>query len=314
MNCPYCTAVLPEDDLFCEECGERLPTAAAASQEASCACGAGPEEIDDDGYCLQCGRRRRAAPGEHEEQEVSADFAAVSDRGRHHSHNEDRVQIAIDSGRYVVVVCDGVSSSINAADAAQAACTRIAEGLLADGNVEAAIREAAEAVAQVGDGSPADRSPSTTAAAVVIENHEARIGWVGDTRVYWISENGSRQLTTDHSWLNDVVSSGELRYEEASNSPQAHAITRWLGADAGPDVPPELTTFRIAGPGWMLVCTDGLWNYAPDLEQLAKLVLNGDPEAPALERARHLVSFANDAGGRDNITAALLRFTGNAHA
>jgi serine/threonine protein phosphatase PrpC len=74
--------------------------------------------------------------------------------------------------------------------------------------------------------------PSTTLVAAVVQDHTATIGWLGDSRAYWISPQGSRQLTKDDSWLNDIVASGQMTEAEASKSDKAHAITRWLGVDA----------------------------------------------------------------------------------
>ncbi|MBV9269369.1 MAG: protein phosphatase 2C domain-containing protein [Acidobacteriaceae bacterium] len=309
MTCPYCTAVLPDDDLFCEECGERLSKETAEAAPALCACGAPSEDVDEDGYCLQCGRRCRPAPGEHEEQELSADFAAVTDRGLHHARNEDRFQIASESGRHIIVICDGVSNSNSADAAADTASKCIAGALGAGAGFEIAIKDASEAVAQLGLRVFLDSAPSTTMVSAVVENGSVEIAWMGDSRAYWIAKTDSHQLTKDHSWLNEVVSSGELSYSEAAKSARAHAITRWMGADADPEMAPEFATFQIPGPGCFLLCTDGLWNYAHETEQLAELVLQAPESASALEIARDLVAYANEKGGADNVTVALLRFT-----
>ena len=308
MTCPHCTADLPDDDIFCESCGERLSESPPAQTSPLCLCGAPDSELDEDGYCISCGRRCRPAPGEHEEKQLSAEFAAVSDRGCHHHRNEDRFEIEFDGGRYVIVVCDGVSTSSDADTASTAASKCIAEELLRGCGVDSALQNARECVARVAEQYPAGNSPSTTAVAAVVENRAARVAWIGDSRAYWISKTDSKQLTSDHSWLNDVVSSGELSYAEAEKSPQAHAITRWIGADAGADIAADTITFSIPGAGWLMLCTDGLWNYVPQTEDLAGLVHEFPSQATALEIARQLVAYANEKGGSDNITIALLGF------
>jgi len=90
------------------------------------------------------------------------------------------------------------------------------------------------------------------------------------------------------------------------SSPQAHVITQWLGADF-PDPQPHVIRFEPPGPGVLLVCTDGLWNYQPEAAGLADLAL---PAAltTTLDAVSALVKFANEAGGRDNITAVLVPF------
>jgi serine/threonine protein phosphatase PrpC len=91
--------------------------------------------------------------------------------------------------------------------------------------------------------------------------------------------------------------------EEAEKAPQAHGITRWLGADAGENAQPDVTQATFAVPGYLLLCTDGLWNYAQAAEQLGALVQGGE----TIEIARKLIDYANGHGGHDNITAVLLR-------
>ena len=88
-------------------------------------------------------------------------------------------------------------------------------------------------------------------------------------------------------------------------SPQAHVITRWLGADL-PDLEPHVTA-SSRRPGVVLVCSDGLWNYRPEAADLAALALPGALTDP-LAAAAALVKFAVDAGGADNITAVLAPF------
>jgi serine/threonine protein phosphatase PrpC len=297
MECPHCTATLPDDDIFCEECGVRLVE--EIPPEGGCRCGAGPDEIDEDGFCGRCGKRVRPRPEDHIEIVVSADLAAVSDRGIRHERNEDRVAV---KGQ-VLVICDGVSSSDEAQTAAAAAVESISEMLGGGSPIEDAFAEAAKRVAEL------DRSgeaPSTTAVAARVENDTATIGWVGDSRAYWIDPAGARQLTSDHSWLNEVVSSGEMTIEDAMEDSRAHAITRWLGGDLDEHAKPDTVTFPIPGPGALLICSDGLWNYAPSEGEIGELFRRMEGDAIAI--CRGLVEFAKERGGQDNITAAVLRF------
>ena len=135
------------------------------------------------------------------------------------------------------------------------------------------------------------------------------VGWIGDSRVYWLAGGGGRRLTDDDSWAGQMVSSGVLTAEEAERHPNAHVITAWLGADADrPD--PHVRTFTPDGPGVVLVCSDGLWNYYPEPEALAAALKTAVPAAAGpLEAARTLTALANDAGGRDNITVVVIPFT-----
>ena len=128
---------------------------------------------------------------------------------------------------------------------------------------------------------------------------------MGDSRAYWIARENSRQLTRDDPSINEVVEAGEMTEEEALKSSQAHAITRWLGADATPDdSAPSLVEFDIPGPGHLLLCSDGLWNYVPNPAAMSELIYAQEEDAVGV--VRRLVDFANEKGGQDNITAVLL--------
>src|SRR5205085_776576 len=101
--------------------------------------------------------------------------------------------------------------------------------------------------------------------------HLLVVGWVGDSRAYWLPDTAeARQLSTDDSWAAEAIALGVAR-EEAESGPNAHAITRWLGADA-PDPTPHILDATLDSAGWVLVCSDGLWNYCSEAAELAGLV------------------------------------------
>lgn len=331
MQCPACATDLPEEDLFCESCGVSLKAAPAApvAAAAACNCGAAAGETDEEGYCLRCGRRVRRPASDHIEESVSPLFAAVSDRGLKHDRNEDRFSILQAGAAFVMVVCDGVSATRRSEVASAAVAEGVAASLakeLRDGGLrvgtgtasEAAMRRAiaagvANLSAQIG-ANDGENPPSTTVVAALVTGSEIVIGWIGDSRAYWIDTSGATMLTRDHSWINDVTAAGEMTVEEAEASPRAHAITRWIGADAGtnPYAEPDSEIVRraIPGPGTLLLCTDGLWNYARKEAEIATLVggfTQNRAGEEAIATARRLVQFANQHGGQDNITAAVLR-------
>ena len=94
----------------------------------------------------------------------------------------------------------------------------------------------------------------------------------------------------------------------------AHTITRWLGPDS-PDHTPMVTTQDVTTPGWLLLCSDGLWNYASAAQELADVFTSVVEEVgtDVLPLSRALVDWANARGGRDNITVALARIDPAAH-
>ena len=276
-------------------------------------CDAGPEQIDAEGFCSSCGFRREARERDRIEF-VQSNLAGVTDRGLRHHRNEDYFACAKVDENYVLVVCDGVSSSQDpdkaAKVAAEAACKALTAAVQSDVEIEQAIKVAFATALTSVCAIPYTKSvdadpPSTTIVAAVVQNGTATIGCAGDSRAYWISPNGSKQLTKDDSWISDVVTSGQMTEVEASRSAHAHAITRWLGVDASDTWEPSVVNFKIPGSGYLLLCTDGLWNYAPEAQQIAALVQEVS-DAQAIAVSRSLVEFARSQGGHDNITVAIL--------
>jgi serine/threonine protein phosphatase PrpC len=319
LVCPSCAAALAADDRFCESCGARVDSDAAPAS-ACAACGGGP--IDEDGYCQRCGHRTR--PAEDRIELYLPWAAAVSDRGKRHRHNEDAFglrQATAPEGvpATLAVVCDGVSTAGRPGDAARAAVeaglAALADAFTAGADHLSATRTAAAAAAAavVALAAPETDAPACTYVSAVVTAGSVTVGWLGDSRAYWLSPDGTgTQLTEDDSWAAQMVASGELPPDRAYADRRAHALVAWLGADAG-DATVRVATHVPPGPGMVLVCSDGLWNYLPGAAQLAAFVfgdvsgdVSGGVARPRLETARALVRHALDAGGHDNITVALL--------
>ncbi|MEV6300472.1 protein phosphatase 2C domain-containing protein [Actinoplanes sp. NPDC051861] len=180
------------------------------------------------------------------------------------------------------------------------------------GVVAAAVAAAAEAVASLahtGDPRRSASNPACTIVAAAVRGPHVGFGWVGDSRAYWLGPEGpAEQLTEDDSWAQHVIALG-VDPETAMNDPKAHAITAWLGADAGP-VRPRVGAFTVTQPGLLVLCSDGLWNYLTDPGAFADVVraclVSASGPSALLDAARSLVAYANKAGGADNITVALV--------
>ncbi len=306
------------------------PVDLAALPVVCAACGG---QIAADGYCEQCGTPA-TRPRDHWIDQPVLWVAAVCDKGVRHTRNEDAVAVAAESapGSFAaLVVCDGVSSAPDS-DQASLAAARAARDVLAGPDladalaapdadrapllasaVEAAglaAHEAASDVARRVAGEARGNPPSTTFVAGVLAARRLVVGSVGDSRAYWLPDAGTpEQLTTDDSWAAEAMAVG-LPREEAESGPNAHAITRWLGADA-PDPRPRTVEAELEGPGWVLLCSDGLWNYCSEAADLAALVTEQsaalDSPTPVGPLAAALVAWAVEQGGADNISVALAR-------
>lgn len=312
FDCPSCGSDTIAGANFCGRCGVKLKTVAVAA----CRCGAGPESIDAAGFCLECGVRQiDAAPEDHEELAIDANFAGVTDKGRRHSVNEDAIGIAEGPSPSGVVrlgiVCDGVSTSSAAARASRAAVeafTKAALAGVASGDpLAAAARRAVDAAQATVLAIPFGRdeaAPAATLVAALTRGLDAALVWVGDSRAFLLDPSPS-QLTRDDSWINEIVESGALTLQQAKAHKYAHAIVKSLGAlDKSEVFAPNILATTLPENARILLCSDGLWNYAEEPESLAACV---SPEGSALDYCRRLVAYANAEGGHDNISAVMLR-------
>jgi serine/threonine protein phosphatase PrpC len=317
--CHGCGEPVGAADSFCESCGAELapPAVSDGGNGAPQTCEACSGGISADGYCESCGRRVRTGR-DHQEVDLGM-VAGVTDRGLRHPRNEDAMALAtVDTAAgsaVVAVVCDGVSTSPRPDEASLAAARAAARVLLAAVRTgddllaasPAAVRAAAKAVAGMGAsaGQPGD-SPAATFVSAVLTSEAAVVCWLGDSRAYWLaaaSGSAAQQLTRDDSVAEEMVAAGLLSEADALASPQGHVVTRWIGADLS-DPAPHVVRFEPPGPGALLLCSDGLWNYQPEAAKLAELALPAALTDP-LGAVRTLVGFALDAGGTDNVTAVL---------
>lgn len=244
--------------------------------------------------------------------------AGVSDRGLRRARNEDAMalrQIAADA--IVVAVADGVSASHRPHEASRAAVD-VAVDVLATAvsdraDLVTATREAAAgaaaAVAALHRPDEGGTAPACTFVSAVVSGGRITVGWIGDSRAYWLAGRGdppSQCLTTDDTWAGHAVRSGRQTSQEAYGDGRTGPLWRWLG-DAADREPAQVVTLETTGSGTVLLCSDGLWSYLWNSEELAAVVREtGDP----LSAASRLIELALESGGRDNITAVVVAVGG----
>jgi serine/threonine protein phosphatase PrpC len=301
----------------------------AARQCPACSADSGePVLAGPDGRCTSCGQPL-VINADHVEKDLGQ-VVGVSDRGLRHHRNEDAFHIAVvptaTGPVAVAIVSDGVSSAPRP-DEASLTAVRTGMGLLAEGVQRgddpaeaslAAVNAAAQALSGLVG---ADGAPAATYVSAVVSQQLMTICWLGDSRAYWLAADGltrsgpndtiditggSRRITRDDSLAEEMVAAGLASMDDAMASPQAHVITRWLGADL-PDPRAHVEQFTPSGPGVLLVASDGLWNYRQEAAELAAMAMPAALERP-LDAAADLVKFAIDSGGLDNITVVLIPF------
>lgn len=340
LTCPECGRPVHPAASFCEGCGARLspteappPTAVPAAGQGSTqtrrlgvrasqvfACPSCGGTVSADGYCQTCGAKA-PSPRDHFTEAPAPWVGGVCDRGIQHYRNEDAMALWAEGDRAVLVVCDGVSTSIDSDVAAMAAAERARDVLVhrsSDGLDLPESRDAAMALALVeataeaneavvsGTANDSTNAASATMAAAVVSGDLVHYANLGDSRVYFIGAGERLLLTLDDSMAQAFIAEGMPR-TEAEALPRAHAITKWLGRDAV-DIVPRTGVHRISEPGWLVVCSDGLWNYASAPDELAgQLAAAASGTSDPVILAQRLVDWANSRGGHDNITVALAK-------
>jgi serine/threonine protein phosphatase PrpC len=351
--CGPCGFVNEAGSKFCEDCGKPLDQSGAITAAQACsACTS--TTFDADGYCQECGTKA-PSPRDHAVQNFGI-LASVTDRGITHPINQDAVDCALFVGsevvsfsggietlddlmdlassppydrgisRAVLVVCDGVStsSSSDVASAAAVSVTRVRLQQCMATDPELAVSALIDAakLAQTAVSSTPFRktvgldAPSCTFVAATVADGRITVGNIGDSRAYVFGDDGvDRHLSADDSWAAEEIRTGRRTPENAESDPRAHMITRWLGSDA-PNVVPSIVEHEPASGAILLLCSDGLWNYASSLPHLRRILDDAIEdrlaELPVCEvsmqlLAEDLCTFALNSGGQDNIAIALLR-------
>ena len=140
----------------------------------------------------------------------------------------------------------------------------------------------------------------TTMVVATIVGHYAYVANVGDSRLYLI-QGQIRQVTRDHSLVQEMVRMGELKPEEARNHPDKNIITRALGAERTVDI--DFFDLKMEPDSTILMCSDGLSNMVED-SKIEEIILDKTEELP--RKGEELLEEANRNGGKDNIAVILV--------
>ena len=246
--------------------------------------------------------------------------AGFTDRGRTRPRNEDSFLTDLELG--LAVVADGMGGHRAGHIASAMATAELRRQLTRPGPLPSSRGARAGSPSPLGERmadavrsvdarvrsdaalAPERAGMGTTLTALVVRCEELRtiIGHVGDSRAYLYEKQRLRQLTRDHTWVQEQVDRGALPVERAPGHPWGHVLAQGVGV--GDHISPELLE-QDASPGQLyLLCTDGLTNMLPDaaMERTITEALPGGLDATA----RTLVAAANEQGGLDNITVVLV--------
>jgi len=245
--------------------------------------------------------------------------AFLTDPGRVRDHNEDCIESRPQVGLYVLA--DGMGG-YNAGEVASGMATSlIADGLQetwvpreiermardeAKAHSEKLIREqiarANSAIFTTSQNNPECAGMGTTLVVTLFFDNFVTVAHIGDSRLYRLRGEAMEQVTRDHSLLQEQLDSGLITPEEAKLSQNKNLVTRALGID--PTVDPEVHVYETQVDDTYLLCSDGLSDMVEDEEiRLTLMTLRSNPNLTV----QQLVQAANDNGGRDNISAMLIR-------
>ncbi len=233
--------------------------------------------------------------------------AAATDVGLQRRANEDCHAVAPDLALYVVA--DGMGGHAAGQLASDLACravvSRVSESVgpssLSE-RLRGAVASANEAIFQTAAARPELQGMGTTVVALLASGARAAVAHVGDSRVYRVRDRSIRQLTDDHSLVGELVRRRQISPDDAREHPHRHVLTRALGVRG--HVEPDLAEFALVAGDVFVLCTDGLTAHVSD-DEMAKRV--GEAGDDLQETAESLVDLANQRGGEDNITVALIR-------
>nr|BDT35507.1 Stp1/IreP family PP2C-type Ser/Thr phosphatase [Myxococcus sp. MH1] len=256
---------------------------------------------------------------------LTTEAFGLTDVGRKRQHNEDAMLVDVSLGLYVVA--DGMGGHAAGEVASNRATEVVKQHITANrhllkdlGNnptadsrsaaaalVEVAVQRACADIYRTAMSDSTKRGMGTTFVCLAVGGNKAVIGHVGDSRVYLVRHGQCHRLTEDHTLVAAQLKAGTITKEQAATSQYRNVITRAVGIQESVQVD---TLIVDLVPGDMFVlCSDGLHGYVED-EELLPLVSGLAPG----DLPKRLIDIANERGGKDNITAVVVKIAGDSAA
>ena len=247
------------------------------------------------------------------------EIASCTDPGMVRAHNED--SIATDAAHGLVVLADGMGG-YNAGEVASGMATSVilsemrqvlestqpnqidprTNQTIAARLLREQVLRANSSIYQAAQNQPQYAGMGTTLVASLFYDNRVLVAHLGDSRLYLLRDGGLRQVTRDHSLLQEQIDSGLLTLEQAKNAQHKNLVTKALGID--PSVEPEIHEYPTRPGDIYLLCSDGLTDMV-DTDVVHGVV---DEQRATLDvAASQLIELANQNGGRDNISVILAR-------
>jgi len=241
---------------------------------------------------------------------VQLSVAAATDVGRIRSGNEDSLYADADPERGLFIVADGMGGHAAGEIASEMAVQIVAREMVHIRNLAGeeplsamsdALRSANRAIFERTIIEADKQGMGTTASCLMLGTGRFVIGHIGDSRIYLLRDGTFRQVTKDHSYVQEQVDAGFLTPEQARYHPYSNVITRCVGANAA--VEADVLTGEIKPGDLWLVASDGLTGMVED-PQLRKIM---ETKSTPGAMVNSMINEANKRGGLDNITAIVVQ-------
>ncbi len=234
-------------------------------------------------------------------EEGQVTYASASHPGRVHELNEDSV--GCDPERGVWLVADGMGGHACGEVASKIACEQILAHVAAGENLEFATAAAHQAIVSAANEIEHQNGMGSTSIAIHVDDRHVETVWVGDSRAYLVRQGHIRPISKDHSFMQMMIDRQQLTPEQARTHPKRNVLTQVLGFG---EPAPEKTRTPLMTDDVLVLCSDGLYDELEDAEILS-IIEHGETMQMV---ADELVNAACERGGKDNISAVVVRYDG----
>ncbi len=249
--------------------------------------------------------------------DLTQKYGSQLDRGRKRHNNQDSIatvkmnQLAEDNKQSlgIYIIADGVAQAPDGEVASKLAVDVTMRDLLSNsdtmveqGNYTQQMQNSVKLAHETILNQYQDHRelPATTLVMAVVVETQAYILNVGDSRAYVLADGFLRQITTDHTFSQELLEAGALTQTEAEKHPMRNTLSRHLGGDK--DFEPDIFVENLVAGDYLLLCSDGLYNLVQE-DMIVDILQSSESPQVATDR---LTQAANQAGGRDNIAVVVI--------
>ncbi|WP_163579776.1 Stp1/IreP family PP2C-type Ser/Thr phosphatase [Gracilibacillus saliphilus] len=237
-------------------------------------------------------------------------YVYQSDKGKVRKLNEDAVAVFPSENAVLAVVADGMGGH-QAGDVASKLTIEEIEKMWSELDVPLekldlenwladSIKKVNNVVFEKAQSDTSCQGMGTTVVVAICTAQELVIGHIGDSRAYLFNQSTWKQVTADHSLVGELVRTGQLSEEDAQVHPKRNVILKALGTE--PDLEPDIFRAQWDEYQRLLICSDGLTNKVTD-EELHEIIMRTEDD----KLSQTLIDLANDRGGEDNISLAVIK-------